>query len=144
MLPLPARFARANATEDGNDSVAKSCLATSKDLLCKGKAARHERDDPPTARAMLTLALLAMAPHYKWDASAFDVEATILTGLGAKRNMLLRSPARGLPGVKPGSLIRAKKGWLGIPETPRLRYLRLVDVMKKAGRNKFQDSHMYS
>ena len=61
------------------------------------------------------MVLLGLAAHFHWIACAFDVEAAFLTGLGMKREMLFRPPAGGLPGVKPGSLIRAKKGLFGVP-----------------------------
>ena len=82
---------------------------------------------------MPMMVLLGLAAHFHWKASAFDVEAAFLTGLGMKRELLFRPPAGGLPGVPAGALIRAKKGLFGVPEAPRLWYLRIKALIQQAG-----------
>jgi hypothetical protein len=82
---------------------------------------------------MPLMVALSIAAHYGWHLWSFDVEAAFLTGKEMKREMIFRPPREGLDGLAHGSLIRAKKGLFGVPEAPRLWYLRLLEVAVEAG-----------
>lgn len=48
-----------------------------------------------------------------------DITAAFLQGLGLARVLLMRPPHDGIPGVKPGSILRAKNPVYGTKDAPR-------------------------
>ena len=56
-----------------------------------------------------------------------------LTGKSHDRDIYVRLPKEGLPGVDTGSLIKLFKGAYGLREAPRLWYLKAKETIEKAG-----------
>ena len=61
------------------------------------------------------------------------MSSAFLTGKMMARDFYFRQPKEGLPGVPRGCLIKALKGLFGIPEAPRLWWLRALEVLTEAG-----------
>ena len=68
----------------------------------------------------------------------FDCKTAFLTGKGHDRDIYVRLPKEGLPGVDTGSLLKIVKGAYGLREAPRLWYLRAREVLLEAGFEELQ------
>ena len=60
------------------------------------------RTDAHTANQIALHLLLSMAARRKWGLKSFDVSNAFLSGKAQKRDIYVRPPREGLPGVPPG------------------------------------------
>ncbi|CAE7214247.1 GIP [Symbiodinium natans] len=131
---LPSRYAykdknfgrrRAGKTEEWK---AKARLVIAghldPDLLDKGLVT----DSPTVSRAALIM-LLQICVSRGWHAAAGDIQAAFLNGLAIKRELYMRQPRGGVPGLHPQQLVRVLKGIFGLTESPRMWYDRLRQVL---------------
>ena len=72
-----------------------------------------------------------MRSQWKWK--TFDCKSAFLTGKQTDRELYVKPPKEGLNGVPWGSLIKLIKGAYGLREAPRLWYLRIKELIEKAG-----------
>jgi hypothetical protein len=91
------------------------------------------RTDSPTVSQVALHLVLFLAASSRWLIGSFDVSSAFLTGKMMARTLYFRQPREGLPGVPQGCLIKALKGLFGIPEAPRLWWLRALEVIAEAG-----------
>ena len=87
-----------------------------------------DRTDAPTVPQLGLHLGLSIAASKRWPGGVFDVSAAFLRGDEMAEEVYFRPPREGLPGVPPGSLIKAKKGIFGLRVAPRNWY-------KKAKKN---------
>ncbi|OLP87352.1 Copia protein [Symbiodinium microadriaticum] len=80
------------------------------------------RTDSPTVSRTAVMALLQIAASRQdsgWGVSAGDVTAAFLNGEKLDRELYLRQPKHGLPGLHPEQLIKVEKGIFGLIDSPR-------------------------
>ena len=122
ILPIASRFVRTNKSKDVKD---KKLIAASR-LVIPGhlqdtpsQEDGGDRTDAPTVPQLGLHLGLSIAASKKWPGSVFDVSAAFLRGDEMTEEVYFRPPREGLPGVPPGSLIKAKKGIFGLRVAPR-------------------------
>jgi hypothetical protein len=91
------------------------------------------RTDAPTAPQLAFHLLMSYAVRRRWRLRTFDVKTAFLSGKSHNRDIYMRPPKEGLPGVPPGSLLKILKGAYGLREAPRLWYLKAREVITAAG-----------
>ena len=112
----PARFVRVNRAEGGEDLQAKSRM------LAPGHELRRDqtiRRDAPVAPQVAMYMLCSDAIQEGWKVSLFDVQDAFSAGQKNERDVHIKPPREGIPGVPPGSLLRFEKGTFGFPEAFR-------------------------
>ena len=80
------------------------------------------RTDSPTVSRTAVMCLLQMAASRtdeNWGVSAGDVTAAFLNGEKLDRELYLKQPKHGLPGLHPDQLIKVEKGVFGLIDSPR-------------------------
>ena len=80
------------------------------------------RTDSPTVSRTAVMCLLQIAASRtdeNWGISAGDVTAAFLNGERLDRELYLRQPKHGLPGLHPDQLIKVEKGVFGLIDSPR-------------------------
>ena len=80
------------------------------------------RTDSPTVSRTAVMCLLQIAASRldaNWGVSAGDVTAAFLNGEKLERELYLRQPRHGLPGLHPDQLIKVEKGVFGLIDSPR-------------------------
>ena len=92
------------------------------------------RTDAPVATQMFMHLLLSFAVNSKWEISKFDVKDAFLSGKeNMYRDLYVRPPKEGIPGVPNGALIQIVKGVFGLPESPRLFWLKMREDVLSSG-----------
>ncbi|CAE7610734.1 RE2 [Symbiodinium sp. CCMP2592] len=80
------------------------------------------RTDSPTVSRTAVMTLLQLAASQSdagWGVAAGDVTAAFLNGEKLDRELYLRQPKHGLPGLHPDQLIKVEKGVFGLIDSPR-------------------------
>ncbi|CAE7241874.1 GIP [Symbiodinium sp. KB8] len=80
------------------------------------------RTDSPTVSRTAVMCLLQIAASRldaNWGISAGDVTAAFLNGEKLERELYLKQPRYGLPGLHPDQLIKVEKGVFGLIDSPR-------------------------
>ena len=98
------------------------------------------RTDAPTTHQLAMHLLFSKAVRAKWDLRTFDVNTAFLSGKEQTRELYVRLPPDGLPGVPHGSLLKLIKGVYGLKEAPRLWYLRAVELIRESGWTELESS----
>ena len=75
---------------------------------------------------------LSLAASKQWPIKIFDVKSAFLTGKETTREVCVRPPRCGLPGVPQGALIKLTKGCFGLQEAPRLWWEKLKQTFLDA------------
>ena len=88
---------------------------------------------PHTAPQLALHILFSLAVRRQWRLRTFDVTTAFLSGLEQERELYVRPPSDGLPGVRQGSLLKLVKGVYGLKEAPRLWYLRARQLITRCG-----------
>ena len=91
------------------------------------------RTDAPTAPQLAFHLLCSNAVRRQWWLKTFDVKTALLSGKAQSREIYMKPPPEGLPGVAPGSLLKIQKGAYGLREAPRLWYLKAREVILSCG-----------
>ena len=133
-----ARFVRTDKSKTGKeeDLQAKSRIVVPGDVDPDGETAVEEggfRTDAPTAPQLAFHLLCSYAVRRQWWLRTFDVSTAFLSGKAHNREIYMRPPTDGLPGVPPGSLLKILKGAYGLREAPRLWYLKAREVILSCG-----------
>ena len=131
-LVIPTRWVRTNK-HDG--LVGKEFLAKSR-LVVQGFKDRFlgkYRRDAPTASAIAESLCLAVCAHYGFLLFAKDIKNAYFSGKEVGREIYLEPPRGGLPGLKSGQLLKAKKAIYGFAEAARLFWLALKEHLEADG-----------
>ena len=134
----PLRFVRTNKDKSGDDAYleAKSRLVIPGHVDPDGDIPVEDggfRTDAPTAPQLAFHLMCSFAARYRWRLKTFDCKTAFLTGKSHDRDIYVRLPKEGLPGVENGSLIKLIKGAYGLREAPRLWHLKAKETVEKAG-----------
>ena len=107
-LIIPTRWVRTNKHDglEGKPSKAKSRLVVQG---FKDKSLGQYRRDAPTASAMAESLCLAICAYMHFTMVAKDVKNAYFSGRSVNREIYLDQPRGGLPGLRPGQLLRARK-----------------------------------
>ena len=134
ILPIVSRFVRTNKSEDPAVLEAASRLVVPGHLQ-EGASQEDggERTDAPTVPQLGLHLTLSIAASKKWKIKSFDVSSAFLRGDNMDVQLYFRPPKEGLPGVAPGSLIKAEKGVFGLRVAPRLWYKKAKSILEAAG-----------
>jgi hypothetical protein len=133
-----ARYVRTNKDKSGiaTNLQSKSRIVVPGDVDPDGDDAVEDggfRTDAPTAPQLAFHLLMSYAVRFKWRLRTFDVKTAFLSGKEHNREIYMRPPPDGLPGVAPGSLLKIVKGAYGLREAPRLWYLKAREVILSCG-----------
>ena len=134
ILPINSRFVRTNKAEEKDELVASSRLVVPGHL--QDSPAQEEggdRTDAPTVPQLGLHLGLTIAASKSWKGGSFDVSAAFLRGDEMMTEVYFKPPKEGLPGVPPGSLIKAKKGIFGLRVAPRLWFKKAKKTIVDAG-----------
>ena len=112
------RWVDIDKAEVNEDPFYKSRIVVRGDLEMAAKDG-DVRADSPTASHLMLHMLLVLASCRGYMLHVGDITAAFLQGLGLARVLLMRPPADGIPGVEPGSILRAKKPVYGTKDAPR-------------------------
>ena len=131
-LVIPTRWARTNKHDglEGKSFKAKSRLVVQG---FKDKSLGQFRRDAPTASAMAESLCLAVCAYMHFTMVAKDVKNAYFSGRSVNREIYLDQPRGGLPGLKPGQLLRARKAIYGFAEAARMFWLALRDHLLSDG-----------
>ena len=131
-LVIPTRWVRRNKHDGLVDQpfLAKSRLVVQG---FKDKALGQYRRDAPTASAVAESLCLAVCVHYKFVLLAKDIKNAYFSGKSVNREIYLDQPKGGLPGLRPGQLLRARKAIYGFAEAARLFWLALKEHLESDG-----------
>ena len=131
-LVIPTRWVRTNK-HDG--LINQPFLAKSRLVVqgFKDKALGQYRRDAPTASAVAESLCLAVCVHFKFVLLAKDIKNAYFSGKSVDREIYLDQPKGGLPGLKPGQLLRARKAIYGFAEAARLFWLALKEHLESDG-----------
>jgi hypothetical protein len=131
-LVIPTRWVRTNKNDGmpGQPFKAKSRLVVQG---FKDKSLGQYRRDAPTASALAESLCLAVCAYAHFVMVAKDVKNAYFSGRNVNREIYLDQPRGGLPGLKPGQLLRAKKAIYGFSEAARLFWLALRDHLLADG-----------
>ena len=131
-LIIPTRWVRTNKNDGlvGKEFLAKSRLVVQG---FKDKSLGQYRRDAPTASAIAESVCLAVCTHLKFTLLAKDIKNAYFSGKDVGREIYLDQPKGGLPGLKPGQLLRANKAIYGFAEAARLFWLALKEHLESDG-----------
>ena len=132
----PARFVRTNKAKDPGHLVAKSRIVFPGDVdVDAGKLPEDGgfRTDSPTSPQVAFHLLCSEAVQRHWKLTTFDVKTAFLSGEQQEREIYVRPPKDGLPGVPADALLQPLKGVFGLKEAPRLWYLAARKKCEEAG-----------
>ena len=127
---LPTRFVLTNKDPTGDTLIAKARL------VCGG----HRDPDisllrtgSPTTDSLGVQLILMIAASFRWTLQSGDVSTAFLSRVFDSRNLYMRPPREGLPGVDSRSLLKLKKGVYGLCNAPRLWWRKLRQVLLGLG-----------
>ena len=129
---IPTRWVRTNK----NDGLAgKPFLAKSRLVVqgFKDKSLGSFRRDAPTASSLAESVCLAVATMYQFILLSKDVKNAYFSGREIGRELYLRQPHGGLPGLKKEQLLKARKAIYGFSEAARLFWLALREHLLSDG-----------
>ena len=131
-LIVPTRWVRTNK----NEGIADADFKAKSRLVVQGfkdKALGRYRRDAPTASQIAESILLCITAFYHFILICKDVKNGYFCGKPLEREVYLEQPRGGLPGLKPGQLLRAKKAIYGFAEAARLFWLALREHLLSDG-----------
>ena len=132
----PLRMVRTNKSKEAMKLIAKSRLVVPGHL---DPQLGDYRTDSPTVASVAVRMTKIICAMKKWSGWFFDVSTAFLSGKNATRQILVKAPPEGLPAVdgmkavRPQELMRIVKSAYGLPEAPRLWYLRAVELLEEGG-----------
>eukprot|EP00971_Amphidinium_carterae_P178240 3535643-Amphidinium_carterae.1 len=129
ILRIPSRFVRVNKDKTGKNLTAKSRWVVPGHVVPRDGT----RCDAPVSPQIALYCLLSLVMRTSWKLSSFDVSNAFLQGEATKRRIIVRPPKEGIPGVPEGSLIELLKGCFGLPESPRLWWIRFSSILVSTG-----------
>ncbi|CAJ1408326.1 unnamed protein product [Effrenium voratum] len=143
----PLRMVRTNKSKEAMKLIAKSRLVVPGHL---DPQLGDYRTDSPTVASVAARMTKIICAMKKWSGWFFDVSTAFLSGKNATRQILVKAPPEGLPAVdgmkavRPHELMRIVKSAYGLPEAPRLWYLRLVELLEEGGMQEvpFREVHV--
>ena len=91
------------------------------------------RRDAPTASRLAEALVLTLTAIFGMLLALGDVKNAYFNGRELQREVYLEQPRGGLPGLRPGQLLRAKKAIYGFAEAARLFWIALSEAMCGAG-----------
>ena len=129
---ISTRWVRTNKHEglEGKPFKAKSRLVVQG---FKDKSLGHYRRDAPTASALAESLCLAVCAFMRFTLIAKDVKNAYFSGKSVSREVYLAQPRGGLPGLRPGQLLRARKTIYGFSEAARMFWLALREHLLSDG-----------
>ena len=137
---LPSRFVLRNKNAgliapDGTPmplkAKARLCLAGH---LCPDSLSGETQVDSPTIERLSTMIFLNLVVCFGWLDSWYvgDISNAFLQGAElVGKEMFMRQPKQGLPGMKPGQLLQLRKAVYGRPDAPRAWYNELSRVLQQ-------------
>ena len=134
----PTRWVDNNKAQPWESPRYKSRIVVRGDLEGGAEGART---DSPTASSMMFNLLLSITANKRWRLRGGDITASFLQGDVITRTLILRPPPGGLPGVPPGSLLRARKPVYGTKDAPRGFWKRLHRVALSKGLRAIPGEH---
>ncbi len=131
-LIVPTRWVRTNKNDGlvGKDFLAKSRLVVQG---FKDRSLGEYRRDAPTASAIAESICLAVCAFYKFTLVAKDIKNAYFSGKSVGREIYLDLPRGGLPGLRPGQLLKARKAIYGFAEAARMFWLALREHLESDG-----------
>ena len=131
-LVIPTRWVRTNKNDGlvGKEFLAKSRLVVQG---FKDKSLGEYRRDAPTASAVAESLCLSVCAYYQFVLLAKDIKNAYFSGKSLQREIFLDQPKGGLPGLRPGQLLRARKAIYGFAEAARLFWLALKEHLESDG-----------
>eukprot|EP00971_Amphidinium_carterae_P352846 6492750-Amphidinium_carterae.1 len=129
ILRIPSRFVRVNKDKTGQSLAAKSRWVVPGHVVPRDGT----RCDAPVSPQIALYSLLSLVMRTSWKLSSFDVSNAFLQGEKTERRVIVRPPKEGIPGVPQGSLIELLKGCFGLPESPRLWWIRFSSILVSTG-----------
>ena len=134
ILPIVSRFVRTNKSDEPGVLEASSRLVVPGHLQDGAPQEEGgERTDAPTVPQLGLHQTLSIAASKGWTIKSFDVSSAFLRGDNMDTQLYFRPPKEGLPGVAPGSLIKAEKGVFGLRVAPRLWFKKAKAILESAG-----------
>ena len=129
---VPTRWVRTNKNDGlvDEDFLAKSRLVVQG---FKDRALGMYRRDAPTASSLAEAMVLLICAVYQFTLFGKDVKNGYFNGKDLQRLVYLDQPRGGLPGLKPGQLLVAKKAIYGFAEAARLFWLALREALISDG-----------
>ena len=129
---IPTRWVRVNKSDGKPDEpfFAKSRLVVQG---FKDKSLGQYRRDAPTGSALAEALVLTLAAAFGFQMVCKDIKNAYFSGKDIGRELYLLPPKGGLPGVKPGQVLRAKKAIYGFAEAARLFWLALKEHLMSDG-----------
>ena len=91
------------------------------------------RRDAPTGSQLAQHLICQIAASKRWHLESADVEAAYFQGQRMTREVYIRPPKTGLPGVPPGSLLRPNKHIYGFTDAARAWWLQLQGLLLELG-----------
>ena len=121
---IPTRWVRTNKNDglEGKPFLPKSRLVVQG---FKDKSLGSFRRDAPTASSLAESLCLVLAAVFGFVLLSKDVKNAYFSGHEIGRELYLQQPRGGLPGLKKGQLLRARKAIYGFSEAARLFWLAL-------------------
>lgn len=129
---IPTRWVRTNKNDMKPDEpfFAKSRLVVQG---FKDRSLGQYRRDAPTGSALAESLVLFISAAFGFSLVCKDIKNAYFSGRELGRELYLIPPRGGLPGVKPGQILRAKKAIYGFAEAARLFWLALRDHLVSDG-----------
>jgi hypothetical protein len=136
-LVIPMRWVDTDKNDGKftDDGTPKPLLAKSRLVVIgfRDKLLGCYRRDAPTASRMAEAMLLALAAIFGMTLALGDVKNAYFNGRRLQREVYLEQPRGGLPGLRPGQLLKAKKAIYGFAEAARLFWLALLESFVSSG-----------
>lgn len=126
-LVVPTRWVRTNK----NEGVADSNFKAKSRLVVQGfkdKALGRYRRDAPTASQIAESILLCICAFYHFIMVCKDVKNGYFCGKNLDREVYLEQPRGGLPGLRPGQLLRARKPFMVLQKPPGFSGLHFENI----------------
>ena len=129
---IPTRWVRVNKSEGKPDEpfFAKSRLVVQG---FKDKALGQYRGDAPTGSSLAEALVLTLSAFFGFRMICKDIKNAYFSGKEIGRELYLLPPRGGLPGLKTGQVLRAKKVIYGFAEAARLFWLALKENLQSDG-----------
>ncbi len=127
---LPTRFVLTNKDKTGDTIIAKARLVVGGH---RDPDLSHLRTDAPTADGIAISIILMLAASFKWELQSGDITTAFLSGVEDHRDIYIKPPKEGLPGIREGQVLRLNKGAYGLANAPRLWWRRIRSILESVG-----------
>lgn len=108
IFSCPARMIYTKKNKDDEDLKAKARMVMPGHVDPDGEVTVEEggfRTDAPTCNPVAFNYLMSLSVRRKWRIKSFDVSNAFLSGKAQQRDICVKPPREGLPGVETGSLL---------------------------------------